>query len=394
MHDVQIRKLSKAQLSRLRNGHGCKCRMAGSGMAHDNVRMSDANIQKLIKGEGKGRDSIITLSQEEREDNKVHGTGLMSGARKALSGFAKSKAGKDLLNQGAKAATNVLKNEAKKRGVSNPLLDQVLDAGAKQAVKSATGGNLLSSAMKAGKKFAGSKAGQNLMKQGAKAGTNLLKKEAKKRGVSSPLLDQVLDAGTNEALKAANAKIAGSGRRKTKKEKVIDLIEDIAENPPRSKGESRVREAIDTVESMEGGGSFWGKKGHLFGKHSGVRKVAKALKPVASLGMDVATVLDPELAPARALVGATTGVGLYARSMGRGLTMNSMGRGLTMSSAGMQGGAIGARKGVLSVGNGGSFLYGSNPALASQPYSANFFFNTQFPPSMQEEGIFGPYSGR
>ena len=378
-------------MSRLRNEHPCLCQLTGEGMPHDNVRMSDANIQKLIKGAGKGKSCKISLSREEIEDNKIHGTSLMSGARKALSGFAKSKAGKDLLNQGAKAATNVLKNEAKKRGVSNPLLDQVLDAGAKQAVKSATGGNLLSSAMKAGKKFAGSKAGQNLMKQGAKAGSNLLKKEAKKRGVSSPLLDQVLDAGTNEALKAANAKLSGAGPKKKRKtnpkptQPAGKLVCD-PEDASGTKYNFTDREGIERCgscglpeedckimrESMEGGRvsgwrKFVGRPGHLFGKHSGAAHAAKAIKPVASIGLDVATALDPELAPARALVGATTGVGLYARSMGRGLTM---------SSAGMQGGAIGARKSVLSVGNGGSFLYGSNPALASQPYSANFFFNT------------------
>jgi hypothetical protein len=347
MRDVQIKKLSNAQLARLRNGHGCKCEMAGEGMAHDNVRMSDANIQKLIKGAGKGKASIVSLSQEEREDNKIHGTGLVSSLKK----FAGSKAGKDLIKQGTKAAGNLAKKELKKRGVSNPLVDQLIDAGANEATKAATGGNLLSSAMKAGKKFAGSKAGKNLMKQGAKAATNLAKKELKKRGVSNPLVDQLVDAGANEALKAANAKLEG--------------------------------------------GSFWGKKGHFLGKHSGARKVANALKPVASIGMDLATMYNPELAPARAMIGETTGVGLY---MGRGLTMSSMGSGLTMSSMGrgltMRGGSIGARKSVLSVGNGGTFLHMENPALSSNPYSANFFFNTQFPPSMQEEGIFGPYSGR
>ena len=342
MRDVQIKKLSPHQMSRLRNEHPCLCQLTGEGMPHDNVRMSDANIQKLIKGAGKGKSCKISLSREEIEDNKIHGTSLMSSMKK----FAGSKAGKNLIKQGTKAATNLAKKELKKRGVSNPLVDKLIDVGANEATKAATGGNLLSSAMKAGKKFAGSKAGKNLMKQGTKAATNLAKKELKKRGVSNPLVDQLVDAGANEALKAANAKLEG--------------------------------------------GSFWGKKGHFLGKHSGARHVANALKPVASLGMDVATMIDPELAPARGLIGATTGVGLYANSMGRGLYANSMGRGLTMSS---MGGSIGARKSVLSIGNGGTFI-GGNPALASQPYSANFFFNTHFPPSMQEEGIFGPYSGR
>lgn len=321
MRDVQIKKLSKAQLSRLRNGHGCKCEMAGAGMAHDNVRMSDANIQKLIKGAGKGKACIVSLSPEEREDNKVHGTGLMVGGKGMFSNLAK---------KGLDMAKKEGMKQLKKHGPE--LLDKAKDMAIKEGTKALSG---------------------------------------------------LADKG--------KAKIAGGGRRKTKKEKVIDLIEDIAENPPKKKGESRVRKAIDTVESMEGG-SFWGKKGHFLGKHSGARKLAKALKPIGSVALDMAAdYAGPEAAPMREAIRQTTGAGLY---MGRGLTMNSMGAGLSMSSMGVRGGAIGARKGVLSVGNGGSFLCGRNPALQSQPYAANFFFNTQFPPSMQEQGIFGPYSGR
>ena len=326
MSEVQIKKLSKAQLSRLRNGHGCKCEMAGKGMPHDNVRMSDSNIQKLIKGAGKGKACIISLSPEEREDNKVHGTGLMVGGK-----------GKSMFSGLAKKGLDMAKKEGmkqlKKHGPE--LLDKAKDMAIKEGTKALSG---------------------------------------------------LADKG--------KAKIAGAGRRKTKKEKVIDLIEDIAENPPKKKGESRVRKAIDTVESMEGG-SFWGKKGHFLGKHSGAARLAKTLKPITSVALDMAAdYAGPEAAPMREAIRQSTGAGLYARSMGRGLTMSSMGAGLTMSSAGMRGGAIGARKGVLSVGNGGSFLCGRNPALQSQPYAANFFFNTQFPPSMQEQGIFGPYSGR
>ena len=263
------------------------------------------------------------------------------------------------------------------------------------AIKEGT--KALSSLVDQGKaKIAGVGVFGNLAKKGLDMAKKEGMKQLKKQGPA--LLDKAQDMAIKEGTKALSrladqgkAKIAGAGRRKTKKEMVIDLIEDIAENPPKREGESRVRRAIDIVESMEGG-SFWGKKGHFLGKHSGARKLATALKPIGSVALDMAAdYAGPEAAPMREAIRQTTGAGLWLNSTGRGLTMSSRGAGLYM---GVRGGAIGARKGVLSVGNGGSFLCERNPALQSQPYSANFFFNNQFPPSMQEQGIFGPYSGR
>ena len=388
MSEVQIKKLSKAQLSRLRNGHGCKCEMAGKGMPHDNVRMSDSNLQKLIKGAGKGKACIISLSPEEREDNKVHGTGLMVGGK-----------GKSMFSGLAKKGLDMAKKEGmkqlKKHGPE--LLDKAKDMAMKEGTKALSS---LADQGKAKIAGAGPKKKRKTNPKPTQPPGKLVCDPEDASGTKYNYTDRegIERCGScgmpEEDCKIMRESMTGAGRRKTKKERVIDLIEDIAENPPKRRGESRVRKAIDTVESMEGG-SFWGKKGHFLGKHSGAARLAKTLKPITSVALDMAAdYAGPEAAPMREAIRQSTGAGLYARSMGRGLSMSSMGAGLTMSSAGMRGGAIGARKGVLSVGNGGSFLCGRNPALQSQPYAANFFFNTQFPPSMQEQGIFGPYSGR
>ena len=112
------------------------------------------------------------------------------------------------------------------------------------------------------------------------------------------------------------------------KRKVIDLIEDIGENKPRKRGESRVRQAIDLVETMR--------------------------KP--------------------------RGKGLYAGTRGGKLKMSK-----NYIRPVAYGGAIGPNgqlSGITNVGAGGNLMCMSNPALMPQPGSENFFFHTQFPPGM------------
>lgn len=121
------------------------------------------------------------------------------------------------------------------------------------------------------------------------------------------------------------------------KRKVVDLIEDIGENRPRKRGESRVRQAIDLVETMRkprGKGMFTGTRG-------GKLRVPKGARRTEAYGS-----------------------GLYA---------------------GTRGGAIGPNgqlSGITNVGAGGNLMCLSNPALMPQPVSENFFFHTQFPPAL------------
>ena len=415
--------------------------LAPQGGPHVTAYVNDGTLQKLIRGAGKCKACRIQLSPDEIAQNKIEGTGIMSGARKALSGFANSKAGKSLAKQGAKAATKLAKKELEKRGVSNPLVDQLIDAGANEAVKAATGGGFMDSALKAGKKFAGSKAGKSLAKQGSKALTKLAKKELDKRGVSNPLVDQLIDAGANEAVKAATGgrlidkltpaqieamkvhkgavfgkgnmltsalkagkKFAGSKAGKSlinqgkkaltnaaKKElnkrgvsnPLVDQLIDAGANEgvKMATGGSMTKEEL--VDYINGGKLFslyrtkWGRKHH--GLLKGLDNVGRVALPI------VASAAGPEAAVAAELAMAAndaSGAGLYGSGLYGGV---HYGRGLYA----MQGGNIGSRlSGPTNVGAGGNLL-GRHPALMSQASSANWHFNTQFPIELQEPGVFG-----
>jgi len=153
------------------------------------------------------------------------------------------------------------------------------------------------------------------------------------------------------------------------KRKVIDLIEDIGENKPRKRGESRVREAIDLVETM--------RKPRSRGGVLTRSKKEACTKAGYHLQECVQGKRGRKPQPKE-------GAGLFAgASHGRGLIAGATsGRGIY---AGARGGAIGPHgemSGITNVGAGGSMMCLSNPALVPQPMSENFFFHTQFPPAL------------
>lgn len=84
MEKAQIEKLSPNQRSRIRNGKGCKCKMAGEGVPSDDVMLSHGNFQKLVKGAAKNKPVVLTLSGGEIEANATTGTGIMEGGKLSL----------------------------------------------------------------------------------------------------------------------------------------------------------------------------------------------------------------------------------------------------------------------------------------------------------------------
>jgi hypothetical protein len=84
MEKAQIEKLSPNQRSRIRNGKGCKCKMAGEGVPSDDVMLSHGNFQKLVKGAAKNKPVVLTLSGGEIEANATTGTGIMEGGKVSL----------------------------------------------------------------------------------------------------------------------------------------------------------------------------------------------------------------------------------------------------------------------------------------------------------------------
>jgi hypothetical protein len=84
MEKAQIEKLSPNQRSRIRNGKGCKCKMAGEGVPSDDVMLSHGNFQKLVKGAAKNKPVVLTLTGGEIEANATTGTGIMEGGKFSL----------------------------------------------------------------------------------------------------------------------------------------------------------------------------------------------------------------------------------------------------------------------------------------------------------------------
>ena len=81
MPEVELERMSGGALSKLRNGHPCRCALAkGAGTGHK-VVMGEGKIKDLIKAGKRGAKKTMSLSREEIEENKVKGTGLMAGGR-------------------------------------------------------------------------------------------------------------------------------------------------------------------------------------------------------------------------------------------------------------------------------------------------------------------------
>jgi len=181
--------------------------------------------------------------------------------------------------------------------------------------------------------------------------TKPIGKIASNKQVQKLAIDTLKDAMSGEGIWAGGAH-GGSVKRK-----VVDLIEDIGENRPRKRGESRVRQAIDLVETMRkprGRGLYAGTRG---GKIKASKNFPMTMGPHLSLPSGMR---DQHIIAA-------------AGPSGRGMF------------AGARGGAIGPHgelSGITNVGAGGNLMCMSNPALMPQPASENFFFHTQFPPAL------------
>ncbi len=392
MHPVHLADMSKAVLSKLRNGHAVRAMLGAKGHGVGAI-LGEDNLKKLLKAGKRGAKAVIKLGAEELHANRAGGTGIMAGGK-----FSFKKAAKSVNKAAKKVAGNpivqdvVATTAGELATAAAPELGPLGYAGASYGTKKAldayagsgfvaggalghpehVGGKIkMKKIGKTIKHIANNKNVQSVAKKAAEAaieaamasggegfvaggkidprklageGFNFhhlhhsgavpvegtaymhsmldgqggkikmkkigktIGKIAKNKNVQSvakkaaeAAIDAAMASG-GEGLYAGRGLYASGG---SAKRKVIDLIEDIGENRPRKSGESRVRQAIDLVESK-----------------------------------------------------------LRAR-----------------------GGAIGpqmGRSGITNVGAGGSLLCMRNPALRPQADSENFFFHTEFPPALAE----------
>lgn len=206
-------------MSRLRNGHACRCCLAkskGSGVSCD---LDESDIKELIKAGRKGAKKTIKLSSDAIQRNAVQGTGIMEGGRvkigKTLKKIGKSKAVQGVKKQALKEVEDAAIAGLDAEGVPPSLSKKVVKKLGKEADK-ATGGNLKKALKKAhvGRKL------KNTMKRDdvqavKKAGIKMLGDAAvaglEAEGVPPPLAMAGVKALEKKADKLTGGKKGGSG---------------------------------------------------------------------------------------------------------------------------------------------------------------------------------------
>jgi len=90
MPTIPLKEMSANQKSRLRNGHPVRVAMGSGAGGCCSCKMKEENIKKVMRK--KGGAATIKLDADEIRENKISGSGIMSGARKTLKD-AKEKVG-------------------------------------------------------------------------------------------------------------------------------------------------------------------------------------------------------------------------------------------------------------------------------------------------------------
>ncbi len=271
MPEVELEKMSGGTMSRLRNGHSCRCALAktkGSGVKAD---LDESDIKELIKAGKKGAKKTIKLSREAIDRNSVKGTGIMQGGRvkigKTLKKIGKSKAVQGLKKQALKevgdAAVAGLESEGVPAGASKKIVkilekkaDEATGGSLKKALKKAHVGRKLKNVAKRSDVQAVKKEGLKMLGDAAVAGLEM-------EGVPPPLAQ----AGVKALEKKADKMTGGRVRKGRKSRAEIE--------------KDRKGEAI-YVEGVRGGGVVEGVRGGGIREGSGLQMRGGAIGPAVA----------------------------------------------------------------------------------------------------------------
>jgi len=454
MHEVDL-DVTGAGMSKLRNGHSCRCGLGGSVKAF----LSEGNIKKMLKNARKGSKAVIKLSKEEIDHNRAHGSGIMEGGkfslkhaaksvshaakkahvgktiknaatskpgRMALSGLAAELAGDTLGPEAAPAAyefTNAalggkfsfkhaaksvahskpaqaikkkainyaadkMQDKMEEYGVPKGISKAVTKAAAKKVDKS-TGGKF--SFKHAAKSVAHSKPAQNLKKQALKKIGDEAKKQMISHGVPGPIANAVTKAATKKADKASGGRISKEKRRKQLqgKKNLGRATQAELEELQHLTG-VRQTEPTATPPASEPDIDWGSSDEETVAQAPRRRGRARAQGPVSESCTDAGKTLrkcaSRNVGGAMGPSPAGGAFGPNAARYGGTLGPNSVAYGGAMGpNAVSYGSSIGTpQQRITNVGAGGTLLSCRNPALRSQPYSANFYMHTQLPPALAE----------
>lgn len=122
IHEVKLKRMSPAVMSKLRNGHRVRAELAGKGVNGCSCKMKESKIKHLMKSAGKGA-KTISLDEDEKEANKSSGTGIMEGGRSIGKMLKKHHVGRKALNTAKTVGKSKVVQDMKKEGMK-----QVSDA--------------------------------------------------------------------------------------------------------------------------------------------------------------------------------------------------------------------------------------------------------------------------
>ena len=150
MPEVHLAKMSPGALSKLRNGHPCRCALARSKGEGVSAIMGEGKIKDMVKAGKRGAKKTLSLTKEEIEENKAKGTGIMAGGRacggklkigKTLKKIATSKPVQAAKKAGLKELGTMAIEGAVEAGVPRPAA-KAMEKAIEKEVDKATGGKI------------------------------------------------------------------------------------------------------------------------------------------------------------------------------------------------------------------------------------------------------------
>ena len=112
--------LSKAQLSKLRNGHAVQLKSHQIGQGNTSVSLHPSNVKKLTKAVRQGKGVRVQLNHDE-----IMGSGFMSQAKSMGKAALKNKQIRKLANQGLDRGMNMASDYAVAQGADEGMVNFV-----------------------------------------------------------------------------------------------------------------------------------------------------------------------------------------------------------------------------------------------------------------------------
>ena len=334
IHEVKLKRMSPAVMSKLRNGHRVRAELAGKGVDGCSCKMKESKIKHLMKSAGKGA-KTISLDEEEKQANKMSGSGIMEGGRSIGKMLKKHHVGRKALNTAKKVGKSEVVQDMKKEGMKQ-IADAAVVGLESEGVPPSISKKLVGTLEKKADKATGGKVRVKHALKKAHVGRKA--KHTAQKVAKHPITQDVvgdLGAATAMALVPEGGPVSGAAGKYA---------------------------AQSALKKAAGGAVTTRSQARAQGSRQ--RRCSKA-------GSDLR---------------ACHGQGLYAAA-GRGMYAaggSAIGAGMYAAAGGSIGGAMRDSR-ITNIGAGGNLLHLRNPALASQPLGANFQFSTQFPPVLASE---------